>query len=214
VHTPRRHLVRFPIGWKFLVVLATVVPSMLAISGVAAESLSNVKQELDRVYEDNLASTRLVGEVAEGMREAEVVVQRLVTERHADVRYGLLVDLRDRVVPRVEALLFDLRSLSEDDAEDLGLEAELERTWRAFIAYATSPEFLTLESPLDRDLASEHIGRLGESVTRRPSPSISPRSGRRETRKRRPSAPTRGPSSCSGPLRSSAYSPPSRRLCG
>jgi hypothetical protein len=146
-------------------VLATVVPSMLAISGVAAESLSNVKQELDRVYEDNLASTRLVGEVAEGMREAEVVVQRLVTERHADVRYGLLVDLRDRVVPRVEALLFDLRSLSEDDAEDLGLEAELERTWRAFIAYATSPEFLTLESPLDRDLASEHIGRLGESVT-------------------------------------------------
>jgi diguanylate cyclase (GGDEF)-like protein len=165
VHTRRSHLVRFPIGWKFLVVLATVVPSMLAISWVAAESLSNVKQELDDVYEDNLASTRVVGEVAEGMREAEVVVQRLVTERHADVRDGLLLDLRDRVVPRVEALLFDLRSLSQDDAEDLELEAELERTWRAFVAYATSPEFLTLESPRDRDLASEHVGHLGESVT-------------------------------------------------
>jgi hypothetical protein len=95
--------------------LATVVPSMLAISGVAAESLSNVKQELDHVYEDNLLSTRVVGEVAESMREAEVVVQRLVTERHADVRDRLRVDLHDRVVPRVEELLFDLRSFSDDD---------------------------------------------------------------------------------------------------
>lgn len=151
VYAPRRHLFRFPIGWKFLVLLATVVPSMLAISVVAAESLSNLKQELDRVYEDNLVSTRVVGEVAEGMREAEVVVQRLVTERHADVRDRLRTDLRDRVVPRVEGLLLDLRSLSEDDAEDLELEAELERTWRAFVAYATSLEFLTIESPRDRD---------------------------------------------------------------
>ena len=55
-HARRRHLFRFPIGWKFLVLLATVVPSMLAISVVAAESLSNQKQELDRVYEDNLVS--------------------------------------------------------------------------------------------------------------------------------------------------------------
>ena len=138
----RRLPFRFPIGWKFLLLLAAVVPSMVAVSLISANGLTTLKARLDRVYEDNLASTRVEGRISAGLREAEMLAQRLVTEPNAEAAIGLQGELRERVEPRVEILLFDLRRLSEEEPDDLALAVELERSWHTFIGFTDSPEFL------------------------------------------------------------------------
>lgn len=161
-----RRTFRFPIGWKFILLLAAVVVPLVAVSLTASIELSTLKTRLDRVHDDNLASTRAEGRIASGLREAEMLAQRLVTEPDPDVGAQLRGEFRERVAPRVETLLFDLRSLSEDEQDDLVLTRELERTWHSFLAYTSSPEFLEAAGrpPGRTREISENVEQLGNAM--------------------------------------------------
>ena len=160
----RRPTSRFPIGWKFLVLLAAVIPSMLGISLIAADTLSGLKARLDRVYEDNLESIQTVGRVSAAVREAELLAQRLVVETDPEVNGQLRGELRERLAPRVELLLFQLRSLARAEPDDLAIDRELERSWQTFLAYTSSQAFDPTDARPDRDVVSQQVVELGDAM--------------------------------------------------
>lgn len=156
---------RIPIGWKFGGLLVVLVPSIVAISLIGSEALSGLKARLDRVYRDNLESTRTVGRIASAVGEAQILAHRLVIERDPATREQLRTDLRVHVAPGVEELLLRLESLSRDEPADLALGLELERSWETFLGYTSSSEFETARTRLAREEVSANVEQLGEAMS-------------------------------------------------
>jgi hypothetical protein len=70
--------IRVPIAWKFFALLAPVIPSLLAVSWVGGRGMVEMKERLDAVYDDNLASTHAIGSPSVALEEAEEMSLRLV----------------------------------------------------------------------------------------------------------------------------------------
>ena len=51
--------------------LALVVPSLIAVSWVGGRGMVEMKARLDAVYEDNLTSTRAIGSLSVALQQAE-----------------------------------------------------------------------------------------------------------------------------------------------
>jgi hypothetical protein len=60
-----------PIAWKFFLLLVAIVPSVLAVSWVGGRGMASMKVRLDAIYEDNLATTQVIGHLATALEEAE-----------------------------------------------------------------------------------------------------------------------------------------------
>jgi hypothetical protein len=75
-----RTSIRVPIAWKFFALLALVIPSLLAVFWVGDRGMLDMKERLEAVYEDNLASTRAIGSLSVVLEEAEQRSLRLVAE--------------------------------------------------------------------------------------------------------------------------------------
>src|SRR4029453_5994189 len=160
--------IRVPIAWKFFALLALVIPSLLAVSWVEGRGMTEMKERLDDVYEDNLASTGAIGLLSVALDEAEELSLRLVGEEpdHATL-VGLDARLREDVFPEVADRLNDVRVLSGPESSPGGVVARsLQADWREFGPLATSRAFLAAtEGPSDDDRTiSSTVARLSTSL--------------------------------------------------
>jgi hypothetical protein len=86
--------IRMPIAWKFFALLALVIPSLLAVSWVGGRGMVEMKERLDAVYDDNLASTQAIGSLSVALEEAEEMSLRLVQQVDRATFVGLDSELR------------------------------------------------------------------------------------------------------------------------
>jgi hypothetical protein len=64
--------------------LALVVPSLIAVSWVGGRGMAEMKARLDAVYEDNLTSTRAIGSLSVALQQAEQLSLRLIADPGGD----------------------------------------------------------------------------------------------------------------------------------
>jgi len=112
-----------PIAWKFFALLAPVIPSLLAVSWVGGRGMVEMKERLDAVYDDNLASTHAIGSLSVALEEAEEMSLRLVSEVDRATIVNLDSELRLEVFPEVARRLNDVRVLSGPDSSEDGVVA-------------------------------------------------------------------------------------------
>jgi diguanylate cyclase (GGDEF)-like protein len=151
----QRHSFRVPIAWKFFLLLAVIVPSVLAVSWVGARGMGSVKAQLDSVYKDDLATAVVVGRITTEMEKAKEVSLRLITAVDPGLIASLRSELRETVFPEVERRLVELPA---DTPEEHALHGDLQSAWRKFLAYTDSPEFLAASGGLaatDRAVTAE-----------------------------------------------------------
>jgi hypothetical protein len=72
--------IRVPIAWKFFVLLALIVPSLLVVSWVGGRGMVEMKERVDADYEDNLTSTQAIGSLSVALEDAEEISLCLVGE--------------------------------------------------------------------------------------------------------------------------------------
>jgi HAMP domain-containing protein len=156
-----------PIAWKFFALLALVVPSLLAVSWVGGRGMVGMKERLDAVYDDNLASTQAIGSLSVALEEAEEMSLRLVNEVDHATIVELDSELREGVFTEVAARLNDVRAVSGPDSTQDGIVARsLEASWGEFVAFADSRAFLAAtKGPSDDDrTVSSTVERLSTSL--------------------------------------------------
>jgi diguanylate cyclase (GGDEF)-like protein len=159
--------IRVPIAWKFFALLALVIPSLVAVSWVGGRGMVEMKERLDTVYEDNLASTRAIGSLSVALEEAEELSLRLVGEADHATLVGLDAELREDVFPEVAARLNDVRVLSGPESSPDGVVARsLQAGWGEFVTLANSRAFLAAtKGPSDDDrTVSSTVARLSTSL--------------------------------------------------
>ncbi|HEU4831094.1 MAG TPA: diguanylate cyclase [Actinomycetota bacterium] len=159
--------IRVPVAWKFSALLALVIPSLLAVSWVEGRGMTEMKERLDDVYEDNLASTRAIGLLSVALEEAEELSLRLVDEPDHATLVGLDARLREDVFPEVADRLNDVRVLSGPESSPGGVVARsLLADWSQFVTLANSRAFLAAtEGPSDDDRTiSSTVARLSTSL--------------------------------------------------
>lgn len=82
-----------------------------------------MKEQLDAVYEDNLASARAIGSLSVALDEAEQLSLRLVGEHDRATLVGLDAKLGEDVFPEVAARLNEVRVLSGPESSQDGVVA-------------------------------------------------------------------------------------------
>jgi hypothetical protein len=125
-----------------------------------------MKEQLDAVYEDNLASTRAIGSLAVALEEAEELSLRLVGEPDRATLVGLEAELREEVFPEVAARLTTCASCRPRVVEDGVVARSLQAGWGEFTAFANSRAFLAAtKGPSDDDrTVSSTVARLSTSL--------------------------------------------------
>jgi hypothetical protein len=150
--------IRVPIAWKFFALLALVVPSLIAVSWVGGRGMVGMKERLDAVYHDNLASTQAIGSLSVALEEAEEMSLRLVQQVDLGAVVDLDSELRQEVFPEVAARLNDVRVLSGPESSPDGIVARsLAAGWGEFVTLANSRAFLAATkgpSPDDQTVSS------------------------------------------------------------
>jgi diguanylate cyclase (GGDEF)-like protein len=136
---------RAPLAWKFFLLLALIIPSMLAVSWVGGRGMETMKARLDALYEDNLASLQAVSRLSLTLEEADEMSLRLVGEVDPAALESVRSELREEVFPTVEQGLDAVRSISEAP-EERALVDHLSASWEAFRVFTDSPEFLAASS--------------------------------------------------------------------
>lgn len=158
---------RVPIAWKFFMLLALVVPSLVAVSWVGGTGMVEMKARLDAVYEDNLTSTRAIGSLSVALEEAEELSLRLIGDEDPASIVRLRSELREDLFREIARGLDEVRLVSGPSSSRDGLVARsLETAWREFVAFADSREFLAATGgPSDEDpRASSTVQRLSTSL--------------------------------------------------
>jgi len=156
-----------PIAWKFFLLLALVVPSLLAVSWVGGTGMVEMKARLDDVYEDNLTSTRAIGSLSVALQQAEELSLGLIGDVDPASIARLRSELREDLFPEIARRLDDVRLVSGPSSSRDGLVARsLETAWREFAAFADSRGFLAATGgPSDEDAtASSTVQRLSTSL--------------------------------------------------
>ena len=159
--------IRVPIAWKFFALLALFIPSLLAVSWVGDRGMVEMKERLDDVYEDNLASTRAIGSLSVALEEAEELSLRLVGEPDRATLVGLDARLREDVFPEVADRLNDVRVLSGPESSPEGEVARsLQAGWGEFVTLANSRAFIAAAegSSGDDRAVSSTLARLSTSL--------------------------------------------------
>jgi diguanylate cyclase (GGDEF)-like protein len=154
---------RAPMAWKFFLLMALIVPSMLAVSWVGGRGMGDVKARLDSLYEDNLTSGQVVARLSLVLERAEQMSLRLIDEVDPIALDSVRSELREEVFPAVEQQLDAVRSTSES-SEELALIDHLRASWKAFRAFTDSPEFLAASS--GRVAQDRFIASKAETLTR------------------------------------------------
>ena len=159
--------IRVPIAWKFFALLALVIPSLLAVFWVGDRGMLDMKERLEGVYEDNLASTRAIGSLSVALEEAEQRSLRLVAEPNRATLAGLDATLRQVVFPEVAAHLNEVLVVSGPESSPDGLVAGgLQAAWGEFVTLANSRAFLeATKGPSDEDrTVSSSVAQLSTSL--------------------------------------------------
>jgi hypothetical protein len=154
---------RAPMAWKFFLLMALIVPSMLAVSWVGGRGMGDVKARLDSLYEDNLTSGQAVARLSLVLERAEQMSLRLIDEVDPIALDSVRSELREEVFPAVEQQLDAVRSTSES-SEELALIDHLRASWGEFRAFTDSPEFLAASS--GRVAQDRFIASKAETLTR------------------------------------------------
>lgn len=126
-----------------------------------------MKERLDAVYDDNLASTQAIGSLSVALEDAEEMSLRLVNEVDHATIVELDSELREGVFIEVAARLSDVRAVSGPDSTQDGIVARsLEAGWGEFVAFADSRAFLAAtRGPSDDDrTVSSSVERLSTSL--------------------------------------------------
>ena len=144
---------RVPIAWKFFMLLALIVPSLLAVSWLGGRGMVEMKARLDDVYEDNLTSTRAIGSLSVALQQAEELSLRLIGDVDPASIARLRSELREDLFPEIARRLDDVRLVSGPSSSRDGLVARsLETAWREFVAFADTRGFLAATGgPSDED---------------------------------------------------------------
>lgn len=152
---------------EVFMLLALVVPSLIAVSWVGGRGMVEMKARLDAVYEDNLTSTRAIGSLSVALQQAEQLSLRLIGDVDQGSLARLRSELREDLFPEIARGLDDVRLVSGPSSSRDGLVARsLETAWREFVAFADSREFLAASGgPSDEDpTASSTVLRLSTSL--------------------------------------------------
>ena len=136
---------RAPMAWKFFLLLALILPSMLAVSWVGSRGMASMKARLDSLYGDNIRSIQIVARLSLRLEEAEEMSLRLIDEVDPAALERVRAELREEVFPAVEQQLVSLRSISES-VEERAVIGELYLTWREFRAFTDSSAFIEATS--------------------------------------------------------------------
>ena len=188
---------RAPMAWKFFLLMALIVPSMLAVSWVGGRGMQQMKVRLDALYEDNLTSIQVVSRLSLALEEAEEMSLRLIGDVDPTALDSVRSELREEVFPAVEQRLDALRSISES-SEERALVDHLHASWEEFRAFTDSPEFLAASSGRvadDRFIESK-AETLSRSFHQRSTGSRCWKARRPGRLGENPSARTRGASRC------------------
>lgn len=162
-----RTSIRVPIAWKFFALLALVILSLLAVFWVGDRGMLDMKERLEVVYEDNLASTRAIGSLSIVLEEAEQRSLRLVAEPNRATLVGLDATLRQVVFPEVAAHLNEVLVVSGPQSSPDGVVAgSLQAAWGEFVTLANSRAFLeATKGPSDDDrTVSSSVAQLSTSL--------------------------------------------------
>ncbi len=152
---------RAPLAWKFFLLMALIIPSMLAVSWVGGRGMDSMKARLDSLYEDNLRSIQLVARLSLRLEEAEEMSLRLIDEVDPVALERVRAELREEVFPAVDQQLVSLRSISES-VEERAIVRELFLAWQEFRAFADSQGFRAATSGRMKGdtTVSSTVGRL------------------------------------------------------
>jgi diguanylate cyclase (GGDEF)-like protein len=154
---------RVPMAWKFFLLMALIVPSMLAVSWVGGRGMQQMKARLDSLYEDNLTSLQAVSRLSLALEEAEEMSLRLIADVDAESLDSIRSELREEVFPNVHEQLDALRSISES-SEERALVDHLHASWEEFRVFTDSPEFLAASS--GHHAQDRFISSKAETLTR------------------------------------------------
>ena len=91
---------RAPMAWKFFLLMALIVPSMLAVSWVGGRGMQQMKARLDVLYEDNLTSIQAISRLSLTLEEAEEMSLRLIGDVDPVSLDNVRTELRRGGVPR------------------------------------------------------------------------------------------------------------------
>ena len=124
--------------------LALIVPSLLAVYWLGGRGMVEMKARLDDVYEDNLTSARAIGSLSVALQQAEELSLRLIGDVDQDSIVRLRSELREDLFPEIARHLDEVRLVSGPSSSEDGLVARsLDTAWREFVAFADSRGFLS-----------------------------------------------------------------------
>lgn len=173
-----RHL---SVGQKFFLVLAVLLPSILAVALVGAVGLRSLKGEADGLYRENIVELARSAELSSNMNAAVRTAVRLTSTSDAASRSPLSVQLRSGVEV-VEQRIEDLRlDKNIDEKEERQLIDQLASGWARFKGLADAArngerrgdalaeelaEVGTANVDLVKELRMGQVGEAGEAYER------------------------------------------------
>ena len=109
--------VQLRIGPKLMLALAGLLAATVMVSGVAVAGLAAVNARTQELYHHNLLTTQAIAELQATLDDAaESALQLLLAKRTAD-RSRLLADLREQILPRVDAKITALQKIYGGDPD-------------------------------------------------------------------------------------------------
>lgn len=131
--TPPR---RSGIAGKFYVVLAVLIPAMVAVAALGLHGLARMNDELNRISEDDVPQMQLAAELEESLQAAQVTALRLIPTNNVALQERLGSELDTGIRPKVERAIAALRESNASDPNDRGDLAKVERIarqWNEFL---------------------------------------------------------------------------------
>ena len=131
--TPHR---RGGIASRFYVVLAVLIPAMVAVAALGIHGLARMNDELDTISEDEVPQMQLAAELEEGLQAAQVTALRLIPTTNVALQERLGSELDTDIRSRVERAIAALRESNASDPNDRGDLAKVDRIsrqWKEFL---------------------------------------------------------------------------------
>jgi diguanylate cyclase (GGDEF)-like protein len=123
---------RLRIGQKLTLALAALLLTTMAVAAVGLVSLGKVDARTTALYEDNIITSQATTALEASLHRAETAALRLAVSEDTAERAELGAELRDQLVPAVDAGIRTLRELHAGEEDELPEVEHLAAGWAAF----------------------------------------------------------------------------------
>ncbi|GAB7003025.1 hypothetical protein JCM18899A_04960 [Nocardioides sp. AN3] len=121
------------ISWRFALVLAVLLPALVAVTAAGIHGLNTGRQGAHSLYEDHLRGTLQVARLESALQEVHRASLELLLEDDGAQRRRLRTELMDALIPAAEQALASVDALTSSDHGERSAMRSINTSWARFV---------------------------------------------------------------------------------